>query len=90
MMSTSPPQTRPADTTSMTLKESFDASPGYTAETSTLQLIQVFLYLISALVVGAFFTVLTIQRRGEIAVLRALGGRPAICWATVCSSPSSC
>lgn len=62
-----------AGTTSMTRKESYDASPGYTAETSTLQLIQVFLYLISALVVGAFFTVLTIQRKGEIAVLRALG-----------------
>jgi putative ABC transport system permease protein len=62
-----------AGTTSMTLEQSYGASPGYTAETSTLQLIQVFLYLISALVVGAFFTVLTIQRRGEIAVLRALG-----------------
>lgn len=62
-----------AGTTSLTLEDSYGASPGYTAETSTLQLIQVFLYLISALVVGAFFTVLTIQRRGEIAVLRALG-----------------
>lgn len=62
-----------AGTTSMTLEESYGASPGYSAETSTLQLIQVFLYLISALVVGAFFTVLTIQRKGEIAVLRALG-----------------
>ncbi len=30
-----------AGTTSLTLEESFDASPGYTAETSTLQLIQV-------------------------------------------------
>jgi putative ABC transport system permease protein len=57
----------------MTREESYVASPGYTAETSTLQLIRVFLYLISALVVGAFFTVLTIQRKGEIAVLRALG-----------------
>ena len=62
-----------AGTTSMTLKQSYGASPGYTAETSTLQLIQAFLYVISALVVGAFFTVLTIQRKGEIAVLRALG-----------------
>lgn len=62
-----------AGTTSLTLEESFGASPGYTAETSTLQLIQVFLYLISALVVGAFFTVLTIQRKPEIAVLRAMG-----------------
>ena len=57
----------------MTLEESYGASPGYTAETSTLQLIQGFLYAISALVVGAFFTVLTIQRKQEIAVLRAMG-----------------
>ncbi|MFY1654819.1 ABC transporter permease [Solwaraspora sp. WMMB762] len=62
-----------AGTTSMTREQSYGASPGYTAETSTLQLIQVFLYAISALVVGAFFTVLTVQRRQEIAVLRALG-----------------
>jgi len=60
-------------TTSMTLSESFGASPGYTAETATLQLIQVFLYAISALVVGAFFLVVTIQRRQELAVLRAMG-----------------
>jgi putative ABC transport system permease protein len=66
-----------AGTTSMTLKKSFAASPGYSAETSTLQLIQAFLYLISALVVGAFFTVLTIQRKGEIAVLRAMGASTA-------------
>lgn len=62
-----------AGTTSLTRQGSYGASPGYTAETSTLQLIQWFLYAISALVVGAFFTVLTIQRRQEIAVLRALG-----------------
>lgn len=64
---------RAAGTASMTLTESFDASPGYAAETSTLELIQWFLYAISALVVGAFFTVVTIQRTHEIAVLRALG-----------------
>ncbi len=34
---------------------------------------QVFLLAISALVVGAFFTVWTIQRAGDVAVLRALG-----------------
>ncbi|MBB1508271.1 ABC transporter permease [Tessaracoccus sp. MC1756] len=64
---------RAAETTSLTLHESFGASPGYTAETLTLQMIQIFLYGISALVVGAFFTVLTIQRTQEIAVLRAMG-----------------
>lgn len=62
-----------AGTTSLTLKKSFDASPGYSAETLTLTMIQVFLYAISALVVGAFFTVWTIQRRQELAVLRAMG-----------------
>ncbi|GAB2827251.1 ABC transporter permease [Actinocorallia aurea] len=64
---------RAAGTESLTLRESFAASPGYSAETSTLLLIEVFLYAISALVVGAFFTVLTIQRRQEIAVMRAMG-----------------
>lgn len=62
-----------AGTTTISREDSFDASPGYTAETSTLELIQVFLYGISALVVGAFFTVLTIQRQPEIAVMRAMG-----------------
>lgn len=62
-----------AGTTSITRTDSYNASPGFTAETSTLQLIQAFLYGISALVVGAFFTVLTIQRKPEIAVMRAMG-----------------
>lgn len=62
-----------ADTTTMSLTESFNASPGYQAETMTLNMIQVFLYGICALVVGAFFSVWTIQRKQEIAVLRAIG-----------------
>ncbi|WP_344088179.1 ABC transporter permease [Luedemannella helvata] len=62
-----------AGTESLTLSDSFGASPGYTAETTTLQLIQGFLYVISALVAGAFFAVWAIQRKQEVAVLRALG-----------------
>lgn len=62
-----------ASTTTMSLEESFNASPGYQAETMTLDMIQVFLYAICALVVGAFFSVWTIQRKQEIAVLRAIG-----------------
>lgn len=62
-----------AGTTTMTLEESFNASPGYQAETLTLSMIQWFLYVIGALVVGAFFTVWTIQRTHELAVLRAMG-----------------
>ncbi|GAA4261778.1 ABC transporter permease [Dactylosporangium darangshiense] len=60
-------------TESLTLSQSYGASPGYTAETTTLQLIQGFLYAISALVAGAFFAVWAIQRKQEVAVLRALG-----------------
>ncbi|MFI9801644.1 ABC transporter permease [Streptomyces sp. NPDC052302] len=52
---------------------SYGASPGYTAESSTMALIKGFLYAISALVVGAFFTVWTVQRKPEIALLKALG-----------------
>ena len=62
-----------AGTTTMTLEQSFNASPGYQAETLTLSMIQWFLYAIGALVVGAFFTVWTIQRGHELAVLRAMG-----------------
>ena len=62
-----------AGTTTMTLTEAFNASPGYEAETLTLSMIQIFLYVICALVVGAFFTVWTIQRTHDIAVLRAVG-----------------
>lgn len=62
-----------ADTSSVSLKQSFNSSPGYQAETMTLTMIKVFLYAICALVVGAFFTVWTIQRRHELAVLRAIG-----------------
>ncbi|MFB2597432.1 ABC transporter permease [Herbiconiux sp. P17] len=62
-----------AGTMTMSRTSAFNASPGYEAETLTLTMIQVFLYAICALVVGAFFTVWTIQRKGEIAILRAIG-----------------
>ena len=62
-----------ATTSTMTLTESFNASPGYEAETLTVGMIQVFLYVICGLVVGAFFMVWTIQRSHDIAVLRAMG-----------------
>ncbi|MFE0022507.1 ABC transporter permease [Amycolatopsis sp. NPDC059021] len=45
----------------------------YTSENGSLQLMRGFLFAISALVVGAFFTVWTIQRAADIAVLKALG-----------------
>lgn len=38
-----------------------------------MQMIQASLYLISAVLVGAFFAVWTVQRRQEIGVLKAIG-----------------
>jgi len=62
-----------AGTATKTVEESFDSSPGYSAETMTMSMIIVFLYAISALVVGAFFSIWTVQRMRELAVLRAMG-----------------
>ncbi len=62
-----------AGTATKTVEESFDSSPGYTAETMTMSMIIAFLYAISALVVGAFFSIWTVQRLRELAVLRAMG-----------------
>lgn len=60
-------------TDTVTKKQSYAGSPGYTGETSTMTLIRVFLLLISALIVGAFFVVWTLQRSRQIAILKALG-----------------
>ena len=49
------------------------AMPSYQAENGSLTLMSVMLMAISALVVGAFFTVWSIQRRRDVAVLKALG-----------------
>jgi putative ABC transport system permease protein len=52
---------------------SFAGSPGYSAETATMALIRSFLLAFSALIVGAFFTVWTIQRTRQIGLLKAIG-----------------
>ncbi len=57
--------------------ESLSAIGSYTSENGSLQLMRGFLFAISALVIGAFFTVWTIQRSGDIAVLKALGASTA-------------
>ncbi len=51
----------------------YDGSPGFTAEQSTMSLIRAFLLVISALVVGAFFTVLIVQRTRQVGLLKAMG-----------------
>ncbi|AYV30664.1 MULTISPECIES: ABC transporter permease [Streptomyces] len=62
-----------AATKALTVDEALGAIGSYQAENGSLQLMRGFLFAISALVIGAFFTVWTIQRSGDIAVLKALG-----------------
>ncbi|WP_406144732.1 ABC transporter permease [Streptomyces sp. NBC_01012] len=62
-----------AGTSTLGLDDSLGAIGSYQAENGSLQLMRGFLFAISALVIGAFFTVWTIQRSGDVAVLKALG-----------------
>ena len=64
-----------ADTTtvSTSLIGSLTTLPAFRSEIGSLALIVFLLFGISALVIGAFFTVWTMQRKGDIAVLKALG-----------------
>ncbi|MDN5896050.1 MAG: ABC transporter permease, partial [Nocardioides sp.] len=59
--------------TAATVDDSLAGIGSYTSENGSLQLIRGFLFAISALVIGAFFTVWTVQRSRDIAVLKALG-----------------
>jgi putative ABC transport system permease protein len=54
-------------------QSAYEASSGYREEILTVRLIQGFLIVISAVVIGAFFTVWTIQRTREIGLVKALG-----------------
>lgn len=66
---------RVAGTTTLTTEDSLVGIGSYSSENGSLQLMRGFLFAISALVIGAFFTVWTIQRSGDVAVLKALGAR---------------
>ncbi|MER5640513.1 ABC transporter permease [Kitasatospora sp. NPDC002227] len=64
-------------TETVPLGDALSGINGYDAEQGSLQMIQGFLFAVSALVVGAFFTVWTVQRRPDIAVLKAVGASSA-------------
>jgi putative ABC transport system permease protein len=64
---------REAATAVETKEAAYAGSPGYSAESATMALIRGFLLVISALIVGAFFTVWTVQRTRQIGLLKALG-----------------
>lgn len=57
----------------LSMKNAVDAVPGYGSEHGSLLAMQAMVLFISALVVGAFFTVWTQQRRHDLAVVRAMG-----------------
>ena len=65
------------NTTADTRLRSLGALETFKSEVGSLGLMIVMLFGVSALVVGAFFTVWTIQRAGDIAVLKALGASTA-------------
>jgi putative ABC transport system permease protein len=60
-------------TQTVATRDARTAIGSFQAENGSLQLMRGFLFVISALVIGAFFTVWTIQRSADIAVLKALG-----------------
>lgn len=62
-----------AGTETVSRTDSLSAIGSYTSENGSLQLMRGLLFVISALVIGAFFTVWTVQRGSDIAVLKALG-----------------
>lgn len=66
-----------AGTVSTTTADSLSAIGSFSSENASLLTMQGFLFAISALVIGAFLTVWTIQRTGDIAILKALGGSTA-------------
>lgn len=57
----------------LTREKAYEAVGGYAAEQGSLTMIRVLLLIVSALVVGAFFTVWTMQRTPDLAVVRAMG-----------------
>ncbi|GHC68384.1 ABC transporter permease [Streptomyces cinnamoneus] len=73
----SPPGAAARTTKAVGLRAALDGIDGYAAEHGTLRLVQGFLVVVGALVVGAFFAVWTVQRRPDAAVLRAVGASSA-------------
>lgn len=53
--------------------DAFAAVGAYSSEQGSLNLMRILLIVVSALVIGSFFTVWTMQRAGDLAVARALG-----------------
>ena len=62
----------------------YRAIPGYEAQQSTVDTQTYFTLIIGILVVGGFFQIQTLQKLGQIGMLKAIGAaNPMIAWATV-------
>lgn len=62
----------------------FRSIPGYEAQQSTVNTQTYFTLIIGILVVGGFFQIQTLQKLGQIGMLKAIGAaNPMIAWATV-------
>ncbi len=64
---------RTTDTEAKTKLSSLTSLSAFTSEIGSLLMMVAMLFGISALVIGAFFTVWTMQRKSDIAILKALG-----------------
>jgi putative ABC transport system permease protein len=58
-----------------TMQDAIEALPGYSSEMSTVRTILVFLFFIAALVMAAFFYIVTLQKTNQFGVLKAIGAR---------------
>jgi len=65
------------ETTTLDRLGFYIASTGYKSEVQSVQMIQSLLFVISAVVIGAFFSIWTIQRTKEIGLIKALGASNA-------------
>lgn len=59
----------------LTTKQVISAIPGYSAEQSSLYLMIGFLYVISLFVLAIFFYIMTLQKKADFGVLKALGAQ---------------
>ncbi len=57
-------------------RTAYEATPGYTAQQSTLNTQRYFTFFIGVLVVGGFFQIQTLQKVAQIGMLKAIGATP--------------